>query len=331
MSEDSQDFLSILIVSFNGRDHLRGCLDSLGKRRPTVPHEIVVIDNASPDGSADMVANEFPDCELIRLSKNVGYGSAINRGVKQANGNFLMFLNPDIEVGERAVDTLFEFARSHPRAGVIGPRLLLGDGQPQPSARRFLSAALLLFEASRLHLLLPAGLRGRALLCTYSKQEGIMKVPWISGACHLIPRAVWERVGPLTEETFCGFDDYDYCYRATEEDYEVWFCGSATMTHYCSVSVNKRWKSWEVEQVAIHNTYVVLTSHWPTWRIKVFGFAELTTWLVEAVRHTLMSRPRSESLEETYGRRLLRRVGLTLRLLLGLEKPRRRFEPAGRT
>lgn len=331
MTTSSQEFLSILIVSFNGRDHLRRCLASIKNHCPTVPHEIIVIDNASPDGSADMVADEFPWCKLIRLSENVGYGSAINLGVRTTKGNFLMFLNPDIEVGERTVDALLEFAAAHPRAGVIGPRLLLSDGQPQSSARRFLSAALLLFEASRLHLLLPAGLRGRALLCTYSKQEGIMRVPWISGACHLIPRAVWEQVGPLTEETFCGFDDYDYCYRVTEEDYEVWFYGSATMTHYCSVSVNKRWKSWEVEQVAIHNTYVVLASHWPKWRIKVFALAEVTTWLIEAVRHMLMPRSRRESLEEGYGRRLQRRLGLTLRLLVGFEEPRRRFEPAGRS
>jgi GT2 family glycosyltransferase len=89
-----------------------------------------------------------------------------------------------------------------------------------------------------------------------------MRVPWISGACHLIPRDVFESVGPLTEETFCGFDDYDYCYRVTKANFEVWLCPAALMTHYSSVAVRQRWASWDVEQLAMHNTYVILSNHW---------------------------------------------------------------------
>src|SRR5205823_4593021 len=103
--------------------------------------------NASNDGSADMVAEEFPHCRLFRSSSNDGYGAAINFGMRHSRGSWLLFLNPDVEVREGAVDTLLGFARSNPRAGVVGPRLLYGDGQPQPSARRFLSATLLLLES----------------------------------------------------------------------------------------------------------------------------------------------------------------------------------------
>src|SRR6202030_3834334 len=130
-----------------------------------------------------------------------------------SKGQYLMFVNPDIEVSPGSLDSLLAFVKSHPRAGLVGPRLLLADGTPQASARRRVSAGLLLLEASRLHLLLPSRLRGQFMLGVYDAQTKTRKVDWISGACHLIPRRVWEEVGFLTEDTFCGFDDYDYCYR----------------------------------------------------------------------------------------------------------------------
>jgi hypothetical protein len=85
-----------------------------------------------------------------------------------------------------------------------------------------------------------------------------------------------------------------------------------------------------VEELAIHNTYVVLDSHWPWWRVKAFGFAEILTWLLEGLRHAIRPRQEVAYLDEPYGRRIRRRLGLTLRLLLGLESPRRRFQPASR-
>jgi GT2 family glycosyltransferase len=319
--------LGVVIVSFNTRNHLRRCLQALRDHPPKVTVDVIVVDNASHDGSPEMVEREFPSVRLLRSSSNEGYGVAANRAARELQTTHLLLLNPDAEVTPGAIDTLLEFCENNPRVGVVGPRLLLSDGQPQPSARRFLSPLLLTLESSRLHLLLPRKLRGRLMLGTYFAQDDSRRVPWVSGACHLVPREVWDRVGPLTEETFCGFDDYDYCYRATRAGYQVWLCAEATVVHHCSVAVRDRWSSWQVEQLAIHNTYVVVSSHWPWWRLKLFGLAELAGWALEAVRHAV--RPRSEVayLDEPYGRRLRRRAELTLRLLLGRETPRRRFRP----
>ena len=288
---------------------------------------MIVVDNDSRDGSADMVTREFPDVRLLRSLTNEGYGRALNRGVLEAHGELLMFLNPDMEVARGSLDALIGFVVAHPNVGVVGPRLLLPDGQPQPSARRFLSSTLLLVEALRLHLLLPVRLRSRWLLGTYFAQDTERRVPWVSGACHVVPREVWRRVGPLTEETFCGFDDYDYCYRVSRAGYEVWLSPSATMTHHCSVAVRQRWSSWEVEQVAIHNTYVVLSRHWPKWRIKALELAELASWGIELTRHTMWPRTEVAYLDEPYSERLRKRMRLTWGLLSGLEEPRRRFQP----
>jgi len=328
---DQATSLGIVIVSYNSRHHLSRCLGSLRDNPPPRPWEAVVVDNASSDGSADAVAEGFPWARLIRSPTNDGYGVAANQGVRALDGRtHYLLLNPDAEVTPGSLKTLLDFCAAHPRAGVVSPRLLLSDGQPQPSARRFLSPGLLLLEALRLHLLLPDRWRGRVMLGTYFPQDVTMRVPWVSGACHLIPREAWERVGPLTEETFCGFDDYDYCQRAWKAGYEVWLCTEATVIHHCSVAVRGRWSSWQVEELAIHNTYVVLDSHWPWWRVKAFAGAELATWMLEAVRHSLRPRQEVAYLDEPYGRRLRRRLGLTFRLLLGLESPRRRFQPASR-
>jgi N-acetylglucosaminyl-diphospho-decaprenol L-rhamnosyltransferase len=315
--------LSLVIVSYNTASHLSRCLASIGRYPPTRPFEIVVVDNASSDDSAEMVARDFPEVRLVRRPSNDGYGVAVNSAVKVTAGKWLMFLNPDVEVREGSLDQLCDFADRHPRAGVVGPRLELADGRVQASAQHFCSPWRLVFEGSRLHLLLPRKWRGRLLLGTYFDQSETCAVPWISGACHLIPRSVWDDVGPLTEETFCGFDDYDFCYRARSRGYEVWLDADTRMTHHCSVAVRARWNQQEVEQVAIHNTYVVLESHWSWWRIKALQAAELMTYGVEWLRVT--SRRRRGEDDAEYQNRLSQRVVLFGRLLVGRQRPIRRF------
>jgi len=325
----SGDSLSIVIVSYNTRKFLQCCLEALKRYPARTPQEVIVIDNASTDGSADMIPQEFSACRFVSLKRNVGYGSAVNIAVQHARGEWLLLLNPDAEVGPGSLDALMDFARKHADAGVIGPRLIYSNGEPQASARRFNSPFLLLLEASRLHLCLPNRLRGRLMLGTYFEQDKTMAVPWVSGACHLIPLKVWQTVGPLTEETFCGSDDYDYCHRVRKHGYQVWLCSESTVTHHCSVAVRSRWTSWEVEQLATHNFYVVMESHWPKWRVKSYTAAEIVCWLMEMLRHRL--RPRGEEVGSAaqYTERLEQRLKLQLDIFWGRIRPIRRCEPFG--
>lgn len=326
MTESRIELLTILIVSYNTRDRLRCCLRSIEVHSPSIPYEVIVVDNASPDGSADQVATEFPKVRLIRSDSNDGYGVAINRGVLEARGSTFLFLNPDMEVCQGSFDRILRFQKEHPRAGVVGPRLVHGDGRPQSSTGRTCSSAMVLFEAFRLHLLLPQKWRGRLMHGVYLPEPPTGRVGWISGACHLIPREVWENVGPLTEETFCGFDDYDYCFRVRQCGYEVWICADAVMIHHTSTAVRRRWTSWEVEQVAVHNTYIVLGAHWPRWRVRIYQAAELIAHVIELLRQSVRPRQGVEGLGEPYGRRILRRLRFTWNLLSGSERPVRRFQ-----
>jgi GT2 family glycosyltransferase len=327
ISRSESDLLSILVVSYNAREFLRRCLQSIRQNPPSIRYEVLVIDNESPDASADMVAEEFPEIRLIRTGRNEGYGVAINLGVRQAEGSLLMFLNPDMEVFAGSLDALLEFLSQHARAGVVGPRLVFGDGSPQSSIGRRASVFLTLLEASRLHLLVPSRMRGKLVQGIYLPEPATMQGDWISGACHLIPRHAWDKVGPLTEETFCGFDDYDYCFRARKAGFEVWICAESVMLHNASTSVRKRWSSWEVERLATHNTYVVMSSHWPEWRVKLIAATELVMHLSELLRTTIRPRHGYDKLGEQYSRRVQRRVHLLWGLLTGREQPIRRFQP----
>jgi len=329
-STNGNVLLSIVIVSYNTKTFLASCLRSLETHKAAMEQGVIVIDNASTDGSVEMVLSDFPNCKILQLKANVGYGRAVNIAVREAKGQFLLLLNPDIEVSAASLDLLIQLACAHPNAGVVSPRLVYADGQPQPSARRFLSPFLLLLESSRLHLCLPRSLRGRLLLGTYFPQDRTMEVPWVSGACHLIPMSVWERVGPLTEETFCGSDDYDYCFRVRRLGYQVWLCSESTMIHRCSVAVRNRWSPWEVEQVATHNFYVVLEAHWPRWRVKSYIAAEIVSCLTEMIRHRLLPRMHDGPASQQYRERLLLRLRMQLDLFWGRVKPQRRCQPIGR-
>jgi GT2 family glycosyltransferase len=318
--------LSVLIVNYNTKDHLARCLTSLRTFPPEVSHEIIVIDNRSADGSPQAVQQYFSECILIQAGSNEGYGVALNRAAQCARGRWLLFLNPDIEVTERAISILLEFARRHPTAGVVGPRLLYPDRRPQPSVHRFPSSGLLLLESSRLHLLLPQKLRAQLLLGPYFLCDVTRDVPWICGACHLIPRDVWDVVGFLSEDTFCGQDDYDYCYRTRKRGYEVWLCAEATMIHHCSAAVRERWPQYAIDELCIHNTYVLLGAHWPFWRVRLYSIAECVCWLLELLRVSLASRPGIDA--ASHATRVTKMLRLVWAILIGRQAPIRRFEPS---
>ena len=318
--------LSIVIVSYNCADEVVRALASLRRHPPAGGHEVIVVDNASSDGTVDRLSEQLPDVTVLALDENIGYGSAVNLAVERSSGRHLLLLNPDTETTEGAIDVLLGHARANPRAGVLGPRLLLGTGEPQSSARRLPSPLRLWVEVLRLHLLLDPVTRGRRFGGTYSAQDEPGPVDWISGACHLVPRAVWDEVGGLTERTFCGFDDLDYCWRARDAGYETLFCPDAVIVHHCGVSVSRRWTPEEVDELAIHNGYVVLEDHWPRHQVKLHCAAELAGTATDIVlgprRHGLTGSDAGR-----YRSRAAKRLRLLGGLLVGRVRPIERHQP----
>ncbi len=237
--------------------------------------EVIVFDNASEDGTTAIIEAEFPDTIVISSTENIGYGSAINRASRYASGRYLMFLNPDAELTPGAIDRLLEALERDSRIGIVGPRLVFMDGTVQYSARRFPAAGRLWAEVLRIHLLLPRRVRSKWFLGTYFDQDESGFVDWISGACHVVSRGTWDTVGELTEQTFCGFDDLEYCMRARKLGLRTWFCAPAVVKHEGSALVGRRWSASDLATLAINSLYVVLQQHWPRWRIKLYAAGEL--------------------------------------------------------
>ncbi|MCX7643596.1 MAG: glycosyltransferase family 2 protein, partial [Armatimonadetes bacterium] len=145
--------VSVLIVNWNTREHLRRCLRSLsgigdwGSGTGETGFEVIVVDNASVDGSAEMVQSEFPQVKLIANGRNVGYAAANNQAAKLAKGQYFLLLNPDTELTPATIDKLVAFAETHPDAGAVAPKLVYPNGRLQPSVRSFPTPAALLFSA----------------------------------------------------------------------------------------------------------------------------------------------------------------------------------------
>ena len=225
--------ISIVIVSYNGRDHLRRCLQSLAAQPPNVEHEVIVVDNDSRDGSAAMVAAEFPDVLLLRLPRNIGFAAGANRGVKEARGEAIAFLNPDSEVAADPFAPLLAYLRGHDDVGIVAPRLLNSDGSLQLSCRRFPTFSVALFNRySLLTRLFPRNRYSAGYLLSDWNHDSINEVDWVSGACLMIRRSLLEKVGSLDEGYFMYIEDVDLCQRVHRDGCKVVYLPDAAVIHH---------------------------------------------------------------------------------------------------
>ena len=225
--------ISIVIVSYNGRDHLRDCLRSLAEHPPADSHEVIVVDNDSSDGSADMVTTEFPAVRLLCSPKNVGFAAGANRGIREATGEAIVFLNPDSEVEVDPFGPLLAYLRSHDDAGIVAPKLLNEDGSLQLSCRRFPSFSTALFNRySLLTRLFPRNRYSARYLLTDWDHTATCEVDWVSGACLMARRSLFDAIGLLDEGYFMYIEDVDLCQRAHRAGYKVVYYPEASVVHH---------------------------------------------------------------------------------------------------
>jgi N-acetylglucosaminyl-diphospho-decaprenol L-rhamnosyltransferase len=219
--------LSILIVNWNTRTLLLDCLAALYAAPPRGAYEVVVVDNASTDGSADAVAQAYPQVRLLRSEHNLGFARANNQAAHLAQGRFLLLLNPDTRVAPRSLDRLVEHLQGQARAAAAGPRLLNADGTWQVSVER---APTLLREFWRLfHLdrLLPVSRYPRRRL----EGAGPHTVDVIKGACLLLRRSALPAEGVFDEDYFIYSEETDLCERLRHAGWELHWVPDAVVTH----------------------------------------------------------------------------------------------------
>lgn len=219
--------VSFIIVSYNTKDLLRDCLLSVQKHTK-IPHEIIVVDNDSKDDSVKMIKKEFPKAKLIKNTENAGFAKAVNRGAKEAKGEFLFFLNSDAELNNDAAAELAETMESDKKNGVVGGLLKNTDGSVQRSFSKYydlVPAALLLFGGDRVELL--------------GRTEKAQEVDWVSGGCMMVRADVFHQVNGFDEEYFMYLEDMDLCRRIHDTGYMIIFDPSVSVTHIGQGSSNR--------------------------------------------------------------------------------------------
>lgn len=230
--------LSIVIVNWNTRELLAGCLESVnGDQTPVTDHrslitETIVVDNASADGSAAMVRERFPWVQLIENGENVGFARANNQAIGHSRGRYVLLLNSDTVVHPGALDRLMAFMDAPPQAGACGPRLLNGDGSLQPSAQPMLTPGREFWRLAFLDRLWPRA--------TYRQERWDVSTPRpvevIKGACLLLRRAALDQVGLLDDQYFMYTEEVDLCYRLAQAGWQLWYVPQAVVTHFGEAS-----------------------------------------------------------------------------------------------
>lgn len=226
--------LSICIVNWNTRDYLRECLTAL----QTYPvqgaeTEIIVVDNASTDGSAVMVAEEFPQAYLVASKENVGYAQGNNEALSRARGEWVLLLNPDVIVHKSSLTLALRFGRDHPKAGAIGARLVGPDGETQRSVRSFPDPWPVLWEYAGLSRRFPRSRLLGAYRMTWFDYDRPAEVDQPMGSFLLIRRAALDQVGLMDPQFPIFFNEVDWCWRAKRQcGWQIWYTPDVVVTHY---------------------------------------------------------------------------------------------------
>lgn len=223
--------VSIIIISYNTKDFLAACITTLYERTHDLSFETMVIDNASGDGSPEMIQQQFPQVRLIRNSCNLGYARAVNQGIREARGGYFLILNPDVEVTEGAIRELWSFMERNPRAGIAGAKLINPGGTLQASCRTFYDLRIVLLRRTLLGKVFPNSKTVRKHLMLDWDHNSERQVDWIIGACMMVRRQAYESLGGMDERFFLYLEDVDWCYRMKAHGWPVYYVPSAVMKH----------------------------------------------------------------------------------------------------
>jgi GT2 family glycosyltransferase len=298
--------LSIIVTCYNTCELVRDCLESIEKTPPGEPYEIVLVDDASTDGTSDMVHASFPDVRLFRNAANQHYARSNNRALDAARGQYLLLLNNDTIVLPLALDRMLAFLRDHPDAGMVGAKLLNEDGSLQWSVKALPSPSAALFGArSILSRLFPGNRFTRQHLLHVDRNTTEPLVAgFVSGAGSMMPRTVFEKVGPLDQQFFYHIDA-DYCKRISEAGYNCYYLPTACIVHLnhkggTTASLSKRFRSLVKFETDSYRYFCkhTETSPWSPMRLVAalglsFHFLALASAQVVAELASML-RPRSE-------------------------------------
>ncbi len=224
--------ISVIIVSWNACKHLRNCLDSVRESGAESVLEVIVVDNASRDGSQDMVRKEFPEITLICSDENLGFARANNLGIRRASGSYLALVNSDVLVHRGCFETLVEYMGANPSVGLVGPKVFGADGSLQRTCGRLPTVWNTFCRAVALDSLLPHWRLFSGREMRHWTQDNLSEVEVLSGCFWMANRDAVALLGGLDERFFFYAEDVDWCKRFRDAGWKVVFFPAATATHF---------------------------------------------------------------------------------------------------
>jgi len=299
--------VSLVIVNWNTRTELESCLRSFATTSKSVAVEIIVVDNASVDGSPAMVRSEFPDVHLIANSDNKGFAGGVNQGIRAALGKYIFVLNSDIVSQEGTLLKLIAAMDASPEVGAIAPRLINSDGSLQKDFFRKLPTLLqvLLFYTA----LSNVAKSQPRLVRKYFEETTDELVPeydvqQIPGGCIMVRREVIDRVGMMDEQFVLFFEDVDWCYRIREGGWKLRIINTVSMIHLGGRSFIGRDRTWMLGRFMLSlNQYV--DKHGSLWfristKVLTFGNSFII-FLIRVIQKTILKGiQQKQSFQESY-------------------------------
>ena len=242
--------VSVVIVNWNSKDHLERCVASIQDQTRLSTFEIIVIDNASYDGCAEMLREKFPEVLFSQSTENVGFSAGNNIGLKRSGGRYILLLNPDTLILGRAIDCMVKFMDAHAEYGAVGSRSITGDGSIDFHAGRN-SPTILREFSTRLGInkLFRNSRRLSSVMMEDWDHASSRDVELLSGSCMMFRRAVFSGVGLLDPNYFMYGDDVDYCHRIMKAGWKIFYLADAEIIHFGSGSSARTARPLKVEGI----------------------------------------------------------------------------------
>jgi hypothetical protein len=264
--------ISVIIVNWNTKALLLDCVESLYQTTRKSSLEIIVVDNASTDGSIDALRQSFPQVQTIVNQDNLGFAKANNIGIKKAQGLYVCLINSDVKALDGVLDKMRAYMESHPEIGVLAPKTFFGDMQIQKNCREFPTLRNLFCQEFFLNTLFPtvAFFRGRDMVrCDY---DTVMEIEALSGCFLMVRREVIAQVGPLDEQFFFYSEDVDWCKRIHDAGWKLIHYPEAEAIHFAYGSSSNAPLRFQVE---------MLKANWQYWRKHKSMIECALFWLIE--------------------------------------------------
>ena len=271
--------ISVIIVNWQVKEYLKKCLLSIKKiygdtqnflKNSVCPLEVIVIDNASTDGSVSMIRDTFSWVKLIVNLSNRGFATANNQGIKISKGKYILFLNPDTEITENSFHIMMNFLKDHKNVGAVGCRIIYPNGALQPSCRRFPTVELAFWEQNHDFFLRDPEKVSNDYFMKDMDYSMMQEVDQPMGAGLMVKKEALDDVGGFDDKYFMFFDEVDLCYRIKQKGWKIMYFPQVTIIHHRAKSVDFAFeKGWSMDKEFHKSMFRFLWKHYPTRFLKI--------------------------------------------------------------